>query len=201
MWLLRHLARRLGLDRNPLRRASDRIESAATIVLLSILLIATPALACDAGDAIYQHGVRVERAEQRARVQTRAVVLEVARDTAYVGTDGTVPVVRRVPARWTAPDGAVKVGDITATAGAVPPPGTAVTIWLNSATGRVVDPPRRHGVTVVQTAVMMIVVALAVALPAIAAHRTFRQALDRRRLARWQEAWIRVEPQWSGRRR
>ena len=50
------LARVLGLDRNPLRRASDRTEAWIRIGLLAVFLIAGPAAALGAGGWAYHAG-------------------------------------------------------------------------------------------------------------------------------------------------
>jgi hypothetical protein len=53
------LARALGLDRNPLRRASDRTEAWIRIGLLAVFLIAGPAVALRAGGWAYHGGMTV----------------------------------------------------------------------------------------------------------------------------------------------
>jgi hypothetical protein len=56
------LARALGLDRNPLRRATDRAEAWIRVGLLGIFLIAGPVAALDAGHWDYHAGITVARA-------------------------------------------------------------------------------------------------------------------------------------------
>ena len=51
------LARALGLDRNPLRRASDRAEAWIRIGLLAVFLIAGPVAALGAGGWAYHAGI------------------------------------------------------------------------------------------------------------------------------------------------
>jgi hypothetical protein len=55
----KRLARALGLDRNPLRRASDRAESWIRIGLLAVFLIAGPIAALRAGGWAYHGGMTV----------------------------------------------------------------------------------------------------------------------------------------------
>ena len=59
---LTRLARALGLDRNPLRRATDRAEAWIRVALLGIFLIAGPIAALDAGHWAYHAGITVARA-------------------------------------------------------------------------------------------------------------------------------------------
>jgi len=51
------LARALGLDRNPLRRASDRAEAWIRIALLAVFLIAGPIAALSVGGSAYHAGI------------------------------------------------------------------------------------------------------------------------------------------------
>ena len=55
------LARALGLDRNPLRRATDRAEAWIRVGLLAVFLIAGPMAALGAGHSAYHAGTTVAR--------------------------------------------------------------------------------------------------------------------------------------------
>jgi hypothetical protein len=55
------MARALGLDRNPLRRATDRAEAWIRVGLLGIFLIAGPMAALGAGHWAYHAGITVAR--------------------------------------------------------------------------------------------------------------------------------------------
>ena len=56
----RRLARALGLDRNPLRRATDRAEAWIRIGLLAVFLIAGPMAALGAGHWAYHTGITAD---------------------------------------------------------------------------------------------------------------------------------------------
>src|ERR1700735_597669 len=58
---LTRLARALGLDRHPLRRATDRAEAWIRAVLLGVFLIAGPITSLDAGHWAYHAGITVAR--------------------------------------------------------------------------------------------------------------------------------------------
>jgi hypothetical protein len=58
---LTRLARALGLDRNPLRRATDRAEAWIRVGLLGIFLIAGPMAALGAGHWAYHAGITMAR--------------------------------------------------------------------------------------------------------------------------------------------
>ena len=57
------LARALGLERNPLRRASDRAEAWIRVGLLAVFLIAGPMTALAAGGWAYHAGISVARVQ------------------------------------------------------------------------------------------------------------------------------------------
>jgi len=57
---LTRLARALGLDRNPLRRPTDRAEAWIRVGLLGIFLIAGPMAALGAGHWAYHAGITTE---------------------------------------------------------------------------------------------------------------------------------------------
>jgi hypothetical protein len=59
--IVTRLAGALGLDRNPLRRATDRAEAWIRAGLLGVFLIAGPIAALDAGHWAYHAGVTVVR--------------------------------------------------------------------------------------------------------------------------------------------
>jgi hypothetical protein len=58
---LTRLARALGLDRNPLRRATDRAEAWIRVGLLAVFLIAGPMAALGAGHRVYHAGITAAR--------------------------------------------------------------------------------------------------------------------------------------------
>ena len=68
------LARVLGLDGNPLRRASDRAEAWIRVGLLAIFLLAGPPAALGAGHWAYHAGISGARVQAPAhRVQVKPV--------------------------------------------------------------------------------------------------------------------------------
>jgi hypothetical protein len=58
---LTRLARALGLNRNPLRRATDRAEAWIRVGLLAVFLIAGPMAAFGAGHLAYHAGITAAR--------------------------------------------------------------------------------------------------------------------------------------------
>jgi hypothetical protein len=179
------LARTLGLDGNPLRRASDRAEAWIRAGLLIVFLTAGPIAALAAGQWT-AHAAGAETSAPPHAVH--AVLLQPA--TAVLGGQAWVK------ARWETAGGSARTGEVPAPAGAAA--GTAVTIWLN-ASGQVTGPPQRGEPAF--AAVLTAVVTLAVmALAMLVVLRLMQHFLNWRRLAAWEAAWRATGPRWTGHR-
>jgi hypothetical protein len=208
MSLSGRMLRRLGLDRNPLRRTSDRVEAWATVLVLVVLVAVAPGAAWLAGRAQYTAGLRAERTQRDQRSLVEATVLQDAAPGAGVGAPDpsrltsavrTSSAYSRVsrPARWVGPDGAEHRGAVT-----VRPPGeagTRVWVWVDGA-GRLTEKPRQRFETVADAIGVATLTAMGLAVLLAVARYLLRRLLDARRLAQWEEAWWRYEPRWSGRR-
>ncbi len=109
-------ARRLWPDRNPLRRAADRVEFAIAALLLVALLVGVPLTALTAARWAAASGLRAERA-QAGWHQVPAVLLHDA-PTPPGGLSFPVPW-PQVLARWASPAGP-RTGKIDAPPGAKP---------------------------------------------------------------------------------
>ena len=112
-WLGR-LLRGRRLDRNPLRRRSDRTETVVLGALLAIFLAAAPFAAHAAGSWAYTLSARQAQAQRSAVHQVPATLLEPA-PTWSAYTNGVAP---GVDARWRAPDGRMRTGELFVSAGA-----------------------------------------------------------------------------------
>ncbi len=100
-------------------------------------------------------------------------------------------------ARWVAPGGSKRAGEILAPAGLAA--GQSVRIWVNASGWQTGLPLSARQLTtrVIGVAVLASLL-LAVALLGIA--WLVRWLLNRRKLADWEAAWTLVEPQWSRQR-
>ena len=185
-WLGR-LAHGLWLDRNPLRRRSDRTETAMLGVLLAVFLAGAPFAAHAAGSWTYATSIREAQAQQATLRQVPATLLQAAPSN----------ISNEANARWKAPDGQVRTGQIFAPSGA--PAGSTVMVWVNQA-GQLTDSPlQRSQVTGrADMARALVVAALAAVLGIVGL--VGRWALDRRRLTAWDAEWLATEPRWSSRR-
>ena len=182
--------RRLWPDRNPLRRAADRMEAAIVAGLLAALVVGAPLAALAVGKWSYAVGSRVEHAQQSAWHQVPATLLTKAPYPGYTGYEA------QVPARWTAPDGTRLSGGIPAPEGAKA--GSTLLVWVD-ASGQLTGAPLRHDQVTGQAALAALLAALGVGMLVLCAGLVAHCRLERRRLAAWDSDWRVTEPRWTSR--
>jgi hypothetical protein len=187
------LARRLGLDRNPLRRRTDRIATGLAALLLAGFLAGAPLLSIAAIGWTGRAGA-AERWAQRSWREVPAVLLQAA--PASTGFAAGVFGYSWVPARWTAPDGRVRTGEIPVGTGLAA--GRAVQIWVDSA-GLPAAPPLTSRAVVAREVTAAATATLALALVVLAVGVAGRWVFHRHRLAGWDTGWADVGPQWTRR--
>ena len=185
------VSRRLGLDHNPLRRRSDLIEAWLLPATIVTFLLLGPLVAGLIGLHVNADNAAAHRAEQSWR-QVPAVLLKAAPGP-MMSDNGANAWLAWTPARWVT-DGRTRTGIVPAPSGTRA--GATVRVWVDRAGNVQVPPltPARAGDRVV-VAMAFALAALAVFLACLAL--VIRAALDRRRLADWEAAWLSVGPQWS----
>ena len=186
-------ARWLGLDHNPLRRRGDRLEVAARLATVLLILTAVPLAVIGVGRTVNHSVIRQAQAERASDRQVSAVLTQAA---PAQGTPDPYSDVQTawVAARWTAPDGTVHTGQLLALAGARK--GSTARIWI-SATGSLTSPPATHGdivsdVFIASAATSLILLVVLMGLGGLAL-----RLLDRRRMSAWDAEWRAVEPLWT----
>ncbi|WP_433383965.1 Rv1733c family protein [Actinoplanes sp. CA-142083] len=172
---MRRLLRRLGWDRNPLRRRSDRVEAWLNAVLLVVLLIAGGMSSVAAGRSAYREQARAAAWERAHRFEVWAVLQQ-------------KPVQGTATARWKAPDGSPRTGPIAARATAAA--GTWKAIWVDERGAVVAPPPRRRPATSAAEPAVVAVLLVAAALALL--RLLFIRLLDRRRMRSWDVALAEV---------
>ena len=184
------LARRLGLDGNPLRRRTDKIAASFVALLLAMFLIGAPVLSIAAIGWAGRTGATEQQAA-RSWHKVSAVLQQAA------------PSFRRevlgysqVQARWTAPDGRVRAGAIPVSAGLAA--GHKVPLWVDGA-GLPTGAPPSHGAVLAREATAGVVAAVALGIALLGLASAGQWVLDRRRLADWEAAWSTVGPRWTRR--
>jgi hypothetical protein len=187
------VSRRLGFDRNPLRRRSDMAEAWLPPVAIAVFLALSPLLVGMAGAWAHAENAAAARAE-RSWHRVPAVLLEPVPGP-MMSDNGANSWLAWAPARWIT-GGRAHVGPVPAPSGTRA--GATVPVWLDRA-GHVQAPPLPEG-QVRYRAVLAALVGLT-ALAAVFAGLVLivRWLLDRRRLAGWETAWLAVGPQWSRR--
>jgi hypothetical protein len=184
------LARRLGFDRNPLRRRVDRIELAFILAVITVFLTVTPVLAATAGQWARSAAARPDRAD-RAWRQVPAIVV---RSTALPDRAWAAADIGWATARWTAPNGQPRTGLIPVLAGARA--GTSVLIWEDGAGWPTASPPRR-GLQQGQVSVAESLTWYALAIVTLLILEAGRSLFARHRLEAWDKEWRAIGPRWS----
>jgi hypothetical protein len=190
LWLRGHWP-----DRNPLRRTSDRVEAAIVAAALVLFLAGAPLLALFAWHWAGAAALRVQRQQQSSWHQVSAVLLANARPMVDIGYGGVAG--SEVPARWTAPDGTARSGDVPAAASARA--GSTVRIWVNRS-GDQTGPPLRDEQTTGQAAMASMLAPFVLGTVLISAVSLAVYILDRRRLASWAAEWRTTGPRWNSHR-
>lgn len=187
---IRRAAGRLGLDKNPLRRRSDRIETLIMATLLVVFLVGGPLLAMLAGRMTDDAGLREMRAQQSWH-QVKAVVLKSAPHAApaFVSVNSWW-----TRGRWTGPGGVTMTGEIPV------PPGTqagrTVPITINRS-GHVVTSPLVPGELEMRVMLAEAGAVAGLVMVLITVGGAARLVLNRRRLESWDLEWSAVGPRWT----
>jgi hypothetical protein len=186
------LARRLGLDGNPLRRRSDVIAGWLMPAAVLAFLALSPAVYALTNARVHADDAAARRAE-RSWHRVTGIVLAPAPGAAQAGNGASNWTVT-APVQWTV-SGQTHTADLPVPAATAK--GSHVPVWLDQA-GKPEIP-----LTAVQAGdraiadTLVALAALAVALAGLA--WLGRRILDRRRLAGWEVEWLAVGPRWSRR--
>jgi hypothetical protein len=180
-------------DRNPLRRASDRVETYLLAGLFAALAAAAPFAAQSASHAAYAGALSVQHAQLATRHLVRAEITQVVLDPNDAYTLNTD---EPAEATWTSATGARNTGQVLAPVGSRK--GSIVAVWTDAA-GHLVSAPllisqvSGDG----QLAAFGAVAGLGVFYLGSAA--AARLVLNRRRMAAWDAAWLVTAQAWNRR--
>lgn len=184
--MYRRTCRRVGLDRNPMRRREDRVQTLAAAGLMLLFALLVPLLVLTIGASVYRTETAAVHAEMAELHQVDAVVTATGKAPLYA------PI---MPAKvaWTDPDGTSHTEDYQSTT--VVEPGQDVTIWLDEA-GRIVEPPSQS--QALSKAVLLTGGALVGVTAVLAAcYFALRHSLDRKRLRMWEMEWATADLRWG----
>jgi hypothetical protein len=192
---LARLARGRRLDRNPLRRGSDRVETVVSGALLAGFLAAALFAAHAAGSWAYATSAREAQAQQATIRQVPAILMQAPSPTAAFPGAGVVSL--SAGARWRAPDGRERTGELVVPSGAGA--GGAVPVWVDQA-GQLADPPLSRVQLTARAQLARELAAGALGIALAAANWLTRWLLNRRRMAAWDADWLATGPRWSRQR-
>jgi hypothetical protein len=183
--------RRWRFDRNPLRRATDRVETAVLTVLVAALLIGAPFAALATGAWVHGMAQRAQLAQQASRWQVTAVVLAATESTA-VGEN----LLWQAQARWRAPDGREVTHQVPVPSGT--PVGGKLQVWTDR-TGDFTTEPLLDSQVAGQTTSGEVVGVIASAAVLTLAGAMALWTLNKRRMAAWEADWHATGPRWTTR--
>jgi hypothetical protein len=189
------LLRRIGFDRNPLRRGTDWIQAVTRVGLLVVFLVCAPLATLSVSRGIFASGLRAGQAQASAWHPVSAVVLPVTPEMA--GWSRSLGPFALLTVRWANPGGTVQTGKIIVAAKAAA--GSTMTVWINGK-GRLAHPPVSRAEVSSEVLSAALATPVAVALLLAAMGRLVSLLLDKHRLARWEADWSAVEPRWTHRR-
>jgi hypothetical protein len=194
------LRRRLGLERNELRRRVDRVQRCMALCLLVIMLAVVTPFAVWGARWTYDTGLRAERYERADRRQVVATVVQ----TGGVGSAGDRYVHETVQATWPRPGARDTTGNATTNTqaqatrtGTLPSwkdamVGAKKRIWVTM-NGEVTGQPRAHSRTVSDAGYTAASIVLIGAVPFLLAYVLLRRRCDRHRYKMWDAEWARMD--------
>lgn len=189
-------ARWCGWDHNPLRRPADRIEAGLRLAVLIGVLTVVPVLTFMAGRTADHVFARQARAQQAADHQVSAVLTQAAPTNGTIDPYGASETTW-VPARWTAPDGAARSGQVLVPAGAHK--GSTTPIWV-TASGTLTEQPFGYKDVIADVCVTVTVTGLVLTVVLLSGLALARRVLDQRRFSAWEAEWRATGPLWTGHR-
>jgi hypothetical protein len=181
-------------DRNPLRRTSDRVETAALAVLVIAFLAAAPFVAQASAGWARAAAQQAQIAQEASWHQVPAVVLKT--DSRVQGGGGWAALQVQAQARWRAPDGKVVTGQIPVSPGTAV--GATVRVWTTG-DGQLSEPPMGDSQVAGTAGFASALSVTALAVLLVITGTLARWALDKRRMASWDAEWRATEPRWTTR--
>lgn len=188
-WPLRAL-RGARLDRNPLRRGIDRLETCLLVGLFVLLAAGAPFAAQLAGHASYLRGWQARQDQLLARHQVQAVLTRTAGPVNGYSLSAFV----LTPATWSSVGGVRRSGEVPAEPGSRA--GTPVTVWTDD-NGYLDSPPLAISEVASQADAATTGVIVGAGVVYIVGAAAIRLLLNHRRMAAWDADWRVTAPTWK----
>jgi hypothetical protein len=180
----RRFIRGRRLDRNPLRRTCDRVETVILAGLITAFLAGAPFAVQAAGSVTHQGARHLQQTQLATRSRVVATTLEpIPPQSQSRGAAFAIPV---VAAAWAAPDGRMATGTLPVFYGT--PAGTKIWVW-STTSGKLADPPLTDDQVASLTTLGQALSALSAAALVALAWALTRTVLNRRRYAAWDADW------------
>lgn len=189
-WLFRAV-RGARLDRNPLRRATDRVQTCLLTGLFVAAAVGAPFAVQAASHTAYAQALHVRQEQLASRHEVRAVLTSDAPSVSGYAVDTSV----LTEATWTSVTGVRRSGEVPAEPGSAK--GTAVTVWTDNASGYLDNPPLTMAEAAGQADAAMVGAAVGVGLVYVAVTGVIVAVLNRRRMAAWEADWLAKARAWN----
>jgi hypothetical protein len=187
-----HRIRAFTLGRGPLKRGSDRLQFAARLVLVVVVLLSVP-VALTAGTVVHE---RLQVVAQEQAVGLTRVTAIALKDEQPVTEARPGAGRRETTVQWTAPDGSLVEGRAWAPAGTRA--GDPVGAWTTADGRPAADPMTALEVT--RSTIVLVTLGWAGSVFVTGtAYAGLCRLLDRQRGRRWTREWAAIEPTWSRR--
>jgi len=186
------VVRRYGWGRNPLRRGTDRIESAVVVLAVLAGLLAVP-VAAAFGSGL---GKAMARESDQIRVTARPVQVTTVEDASPLAAEQPGTMSTMVRATWTGSDGVPHEVDVQVLDGSKA--GKQLTVWIDGS-GAVVRTPQSKLETAAVGAVAGIGALILSWFGLVFLVGVTGLVLGRWRSRYWQTEWARVAPLWNRR--
>ncbi len=189
LWLFRAV-RGARLDRNPLRRRTDHLETCLLAGLFVAAAAGAPFAAQAAGHTWYADATHTRQVQLAVRHEVAAVLAQSAGGIGEYTLSSQVPTL----ASWKSAGGTLRAGDVPARLGS--PSGTLVNVWTD-ANGYLVSPPLTVTEVADQTDAARVTAVGGIIVGFMAGTLAIRQLLNRRRMAAWDADWVATARVWN----
>ena len=194
-WWLPRMVRGARLDRNPLRRTTDRIQTCLLTMLFVALAVAGPFLASSASHVAYAGALQARQQQQASRHQVTAVLA-----TDAPPADGYAPSAGVLTqATWTSAAGVRRSGQVPAPADGRK--GLALQVWTDDSTGNLDAPPLTMADAAGQADAAMVGAIAGIVIAYATGSGVVVGLLNRRRMAAWETDWQVTAPAWNRQQR
>lgn len=193
-WWLSRAIRGARLDRNPLRRGTDRLQTCLLAGLFAGLAAGAPFAAQAASHASYAEALQARQEQLASRHQVQAVLTSDAAPLNGYSLSSSV----LTEAAWSSATGVRRSGEVPAPPGS--PRGTAVTVWTDDGTGNLDSPPLTMAEAAGQADAAMVGAIACVGLVYVAGSWAVIRLLNRRRMTAWEADWLASARTWNRQR-